>query len=189
MKVHWWDVPGFFDFQDVYDRAVELAPDGATFVEVGCLFGRSTIYLAQRIKDSGKGIKLYAVDPWEPWPDNCGNHVGNKYRDYIEKYGDMYDAFRSNVIHSGLDEFIFSMRMPSRSAATMFPKAHFVFIDGDHRYEEIKADIEAWLPVLDKSGYLAGHDYDWDDVKRAVDERFGIDGIETMGKSWIAKHA
>ncbi|CAK0840158.1 unnamed protein product [Prorocentrum cordatum] len=34
-----------------------------------------------------------------------------------------------------------------------------VFIDGDHRYESVARDMEAWWPALREGGALAGHDF------------------------------
>jgi hypothetical protein len=54
-----------------------------------------------------------------------------------------------------------------------------VFIDADHRYEYVKADIMAWLPVVRAGGFLMGHDYGtrnhWG-VEKAVDELLGSYG-------------
>ncbi len=46
-------------------------------------------------------------------------------------------------------------------AAATFPREHFdfVYIDADHSYEAVKADIEAWWPKVRMGGVLAGHDY------------------------------
>lgn len=41
----------------------------------------------------------------------------------------------------------------------------FVFIDGDHRYPFIKADIENTWPALRIAGIMSGHDYDSDTFK------------------------
>ena len=41
-------------------------------------------------------------------------------------------------------EFIRPLRCYSVDAAKMFDRAHFVFIDGDHKYEAVKSDIAAW---------------------------------------------
>ena len=53
----------------------------------------------------------------------------------------------------------------------------FVFLDGSHFYEAIKADIEVWAPKVKKGGLVAGHDYGEFlarkfncGVKQAVDE-------------------
>lgn len=34
-----------------------------------------------------------------------------------------------------------------------------VFIDADHTYKSVSADIRAWLPKVRPGGILAGHDY------------------------------
>lgn len=38
-------------------------------------------------------------------------------------------------------------------------KYDFVYIDGSHRYEDVKSDIEAWWPLVSSKGILAGHDW------------------------------
>ena len=50
----------------------------------------------------------------------------------------------------------------------------FVYIDGDHSYQGIKADWEAWYPKVRPGGIIAGHDYgaynDCQGVKKYIDE-------------------
>jgi len=36
----------------------------------------------------------------------------------------------------------------------------FVYIDANHRYENARADIEAWFPKLKPGGMIGGHDFD-----------------------------
>ena len=53
-------------------------------------------------------------------------------------------------------------------------KIDMIFIDGDHSYEQCKADILAWLPNMKKGGIMSFHDYGPEDglqgVSTAVDE-------------------
>jgi hypothetical protein len=66
----------------------------------------------------------------------------------------------------------------STQAADEFPwwlKPHigFVYLDGMHDYESVRADIRAWWPLLNKdNSLLAGHDFDDEHpgVKQAVTE-------------------
>jgi len=48
-----------------------------------------------------------------------------------------------------------------------------VFIDGDHTYQQVKKDIQMWLPHIVEGGIICGHDYGWEKwpgVKQAFDE-------------------
>lgn len=38
-------------------------------------------------------------------------------------------------------------------------KVDSVFIDGDHHYAEVAADIATWLPLINPGGIICGHDY------------------------------
>ncbi|WP_197231395.1 class I SAM-dependent methyltransferase [Novipirellula artificiosorum] len=54
------------------------------------------------------------------------------------------------------------VRLPSTKATRCFEDGEldFVFIDGDHSYQSVKADLTAWHPKLRPGGILLGHDYD-----------------------------
>jgi predicted O-methyltransferase YrrM len=47
-----------------------------------------------------------------------------------------------------------------------------VYIDGDHTYEAVLRDLNAWVPKIKKGGIVCGDDIGWPDVKKAVDEFF-----------------
>ena len=64
MEHFFQNIQGWFIYAPVYDTAVQLAEDGAHFVEVGSWRGRSTAYMAVNIVNSGKKIKFDAVDTW-----------------------------------------------------------------------------------------------------------------------------
>nr|NIV32599.1 hypothetical protein [Anaerolineae bacterium] len=51
-----------------------------------------------------------------------------------------------------------------------------VFVDGDHRREQLYKDIYAWKPLVVDGGIMAFDDYGserWPDVKAVVDETMG----------------
>lgn len=47
---------------------------------------------------------------------------------------------------------------------------NFVYIDGNHSYAFVAEDLVLYYPKLKRGGLLAGHDYDIESVKKAVDE-------------------
>jgi hypothetical protein len=49
----------------------------------------------------------------------------------------------------------------SVEAAKQFEDGYFdfVYIDANHTYESVIADLEAWYPKVRKGGMIAGHDY------------------------------
>jgi hypothetical protein len=46
----------------------------------------------------------------------------------------------------------------------------FVYVDGDHSYEQVKKDIKNYYPKIRKGGILAGHDINQTGVFKAVSE-------------------
>ena len=54
----------------------------------------------------------------------------------------------------------------------------FVYIDGDHSYEGAKSDIELYYSKVKQNGLIAGHDYENEDIIKAVKELLEDKGIE-----------
>lgn len=186
MKEYWEDVPGFFDFQDVYTDAVNEAKNGDTLVEVGTLFGKSALFMAQRVKESGKRLTFYVVDKWDEGDIVYLDVTGNMCKDMIHQYGSMMGAFAYHLKQSGLREYIKVLRMDSAQAASLIAPdiraLSFVFIDADHSYEGCTRDLHAW----ELASVMAGHDYvAYPSVRKAVDDFFnGRSEVETVGGSW-----
>lgn len=176
---HYEQIPGWFDFADIYDHVIERARDGAIFVEVGAYLGRSSLYLASRIQWSGKKIRVYVVDRWDGWLyDDFSPHSstdnGNEKRPETE---DVFWHFIRNVRRAGVEDVICPLKMPSEQAASLFEDGSldFVFLDADHGYEAVRCDLEVWFPKVKRRGVLGGHDYlnpAFPSVRRAADEFF-----------------
>jgi hypothetical protein len=179
--VHYYQSIGedWFSYPRLYAHAVKHF-DCGEFVEVGCWRGRSSVYFGVEIFNSKKDLFLYCVDTWEGSEENQGHPL-------LEGDGLWKEFLRNIDPVSGVVE---PMRMTSLMAAEYFASIgksfEFVFIDASHDYENVKADIEAWLPLVKDGGVLAGHDYpDWPGVKKAVDEKFGRKGILAKWGCWV----
>jgi len=179
------DVRGYLGFNEVYCEAVNTAPNGSTLVEIGCWFGRSVIYLAEAVLASKKDLRIFAVDTWH-WSEGHLPPIECKH------HGFLWHEFVNNVRACGVQSVITPMCLPSTEAATFFEdeSIFMAFIDADHAYEAVKADIAAWRPKVKPGGILAGHDYNpyWSGVCRAVDETFSKNvTIDTVNSTWMIK--
>jgi hypothetical protein len=129
-------------------RAAEIGVDRA---EWACLF-----------LDRFQGHEWWGIDDYSPYPEMA-----------YGREADYAFACQRLTRHASRARLI---RERSVDAAKYFPDGFldFVYIDGAHDYESVKADIGAWWRVLSDKGILAGHD--WTDhplhagVKRAVTE-------------------
>jgi hypothetical protein len=151
---------GWFDYQAVYQQAIDGAADGAVFVEIGTAYFRSALWMAQQILASGKRIYMHCVDPWVNDPDTFG---AQWFNESMREGGAFNAGLRSLLEHGTREEIeLLSIhRMRSLEASTMFrnQELDFVFVDGDHRGRAPLEDIVAWFPKVKVGGVLAGHDY------------------------------
>lgn len=185
-------VPGWFWFQECYRRLLATLPDNrpSRFVEIGSFQGKSACWLGVEILNSGKPVELNCVDSWK-YPDEI---QGAEHR----------HAFTRNTmpIREALGDRFRVWPIDSLGAAECFgdESVDVVFIDGDHHYDAVLADISAWWPKLRVGGFMAGDDFMMSDVCRAVVEQFAPSGYilchgwttnpaPLCWPSWMAKKA
>ena len=83
---------------------------------------------------------------------------------------DTFDAFRGNCKAAGLLGRIDTWRMTTLEAAQAFDgSVSVLFVDADHGYESVSADLEAWIPHLISGGIVILHDVGrWEGPTRAA---------------------
>lgn len=103
---------------------------------------------------------LTCVDPWSI-PDGYGDQArllpslgGNGF----DRWAD-YRECRDRL--NGFGDRVSYRVLTSVEAAPHFvdESLDFVYVDGDHRKEQVALDLELWWPKLKPGGVLAGHDY------------------------------
>jgi len=156
-------------------RLLRLLPREAVCAEIGSWKGD---FAAEILSDRSPRT-LYLVDPWEHRQEQ--EYEGAWYggtasgQDQLDAVHDSVLARFAAEIDSGQ---VVVVRRRSLDAAGAFADASldWVYIDGDHRYEGVKADLEAYYSKVKPGGWLAGDDYGYksgwfeDGVTRAVDE-------------------
>ena len=106
---------------------------------------------------SGEKEGVYAVDTWT----NLAMSEGPR---------DTYREFIRNT--RALSTWIVPLRGMSTDVAAEFDQEiDILFIDGDHSYEVVRADLEAWLPKVKDRGFVVLHDWGWaEGVRKAYRE-------------------
>ena len=177
----WADLPGWFDFSDVYQLAVSRATHGDRFVEVGCWLGRSTAFMAECIRRSRKQVGFFVVDTFQGSPSEP-----DLLRQVRELGGSLLPVFRENMSACGCLDDLHMVVGDSAAAAAQFADSSlaFIFIDADHSADAIEKDIRSWLPKLKPDGWMAGHDYcSFRSVAEVVNRL--LPGHRCTGNTWI----
>lgn len=125
----------------------------ALFTELGFKVGAEIgVYKGENLRlYCQAGLKMYGIDPWAP------SWVGQSQ----ERAEYLYQKARRNLrpwLESGSLELL---RMTSLEAAARFAdeSLDFVYIDGDHRFPAVAADLAAWTYKVKRGGIISGHDY------------------------------
>lgn len=140
---------------------------------IGIEIGVERGWFSQTILETCPNLKLFLLDCWDyPIKNYIDRDLGsiNVQIEIMKNTLDNIKNFFSTVriIKGYSEEF-----------SVFFPNNYFdfIYIDANHKYDEIKKDLEIWYPKLKKGGLFSGHDYlDRIDphcefgVKSAVDE-------------------
>jgi|SRR3989304_380102 len=171
-------VPGMISEEEglfLYDLAAKCTK--GAIVEIGSSAGRSTICLAKGSK-SGGNMTVYAVDPhngggstpdptwWDASKDGTPNP---KY--YINQ-GDSLQQFRQSLFKHRVDDIVVPMVDYSE---LVYKKGwtrpiELLFIDGEHRYNYVKMDVEMWGKHLVSGGMILMHDSSGSGIRRVINE-------------------
>lgn len=186
-------IPGMCD-QDKIHALYEIfrfAPAG-DIVEIGSWWGKSAFVLnyLSNCYDIGK---LLCVDPW-----SNKNLVQNDDKRLVDQVNlnteEAFDLFQINLIPYSNRRLNF-LRLPSTSAASIyrsssiiktstFGETHYhgkisiLHIDGNHAYENVRDDIEAWSELVLPGGWIVLDDYVWPYGK----------GPEAAGNEYLARN-
>ena len=162
------DIEGWFTYSNLYDQMVEKYPNGR-MLEIGCWFGRSGVYLLEKILEEKSGAEVYFVDTFlgeegvpyqkDMFVERGSNFLIKEFQKNISKVPEV-----NKIIMQG-DSLQVANYLDDQSF-------DFVFIDGFH--PQCYEDMVAYYPKVKIGGTLAGHDINGEVVRKAVD-RFAED--------------
>jgi predicted O-methyltransferase YrrM len=140
---------------------VEQPPRDAPLlvVEIGSWKGRSTIALGLAAQERGDA-RVVAIDP----------HLGDN-GEYLES-SPTFDEFWENVDRAGVGDVVEARRLTSHDARPTVDDrtVGVLFVDGSHRYEDVRRDIDEWSSTLVDGAIVAFNDSSKPGVFRALRE-------------------
>jgi predicted O-methyltransferase YrrM len=122
---------------------------------------------------------LVGVDVWDKYDEEAYSHHPDHYH---KIYPHDENKILRKLAQSWAEETYLKADIIvnfSVEAAKQFEDDYFdfVYIDANHTYEGVIADLEAWYPKVRKGGMVAGHDYmnySWDGGKTMMCCKDGI---------------
>ena len=177
----------WFSYHNLYKEFVEKTPSGGKIVEVGTWKGKSVAFLAVEVMNSGKSITIDAVDTWKGTAEEIFHRD-----DWYVQNDKLYELFLSNIKPLTRGQYDFDVINPIRNASVDAAKDYAdgsldcFFIDAAHDYESVCQDIMAWLPKVKHGGILAGHDWSWESVRKAVQDMLPK-AVATPEDCWILR--
>jgi len=175
----------WFGHGEFYSEIVNRFPSGSRFAEVGVWKGRGASYMAVEIFNSGKEISFDCIDTFLGSEEHVNPDSEFFNGDLLKDNDWLYKEFTKNT--APVKDIVNPIRAISWEAADLYDdeSLDFVFIDAAHDYESVKKDIAAWYPKVKVGGILAGHDYEYHEVNKAVHEFFRPDQITSKQYCWI----
>jgi glycosyltransferase involved in cell wall biosynthesis len=173
LEHYYTHIDGWFNMESQYLELLDATPENGLFVEIGAYKGRSTCFLATEIHNQKRNLNYVVVDSFEGAVNSPEPVEAEVYKNTT--FTELYNEYLNNT--AIINEYVTTEIGLSHEVADRFldNSIDTLFIDGGHSYNQVKADIAAWLPKLKPTGIISGHDYQpgWPGVIAAVNEKFG----------------
>ena len=191
------DLQGWHSDHPVLARAM-VTHRPRIVVDVGVWKGRSSVFLAKMLEQTGIDGAVIAVDTFlgstEHWVVRSDPDFFPSLR---TEHGmpRLYWQFLSNVVRMGCADRIVPLPQTSINAALILRRlgivADLVHVDAAHELEPVLADARAFWELLAPGGLLVGDDYSpvWPEVMEAA-ERFAAEvgrPLQVEAPKWVVQ--
>ena len=158
------------------DRSISI-------IEIGTASGLWTEHVLRNYPN----VKiLYSIDPYLHFPGE--KYEGGRFQDWHDK---IFAVSRKRLKgYDNLARYICTSDEAVKSFKADGITVDVVYIDGNHNEKYITSDVENYYPLVELGGLFAGHDYNLPQVKKVVNDRFGLDRVNVFREEriwWIKK--
>ena len=136
------DLPFTREDLAIYFAAVAFTKGAEIGVERG--------HFSKVLLEWNPGLHLLCVDAWQAYP-NYREHVSqSKIDGFYEETAERLALYNATLIRK------FSV---DAAAYVEDGSLDFAYLDANHTYDQVSADIAAWAPKVRAGGILSGHDF------------------------------
>lgn len=184
-------------FEQRGSAIIKRLPKGAAVAEIGVLLGVLSEYMLRQRPD----ITLLMIDSWQtadkqPEAYRATGDVHANHTD-MARVADHRRQAERRAGHFPDRAKIMAMTSAKAAKKVKDGSLDLVFLDADHSYPGIKADLELWVPKVKPGSWIGGHDYrnvtpdyDFSGVDRAVEEwasAWGVPVEADLNFTWFAR--
>lgn len=140
-----WMIPGLYGKEEA-KFLYRLARRRGNLVEIGCWQGRTTIILALAAK--AWKAELTTIDPFGK------EHMPARY----EKQEATPERWAANLRKAEIDPPELLLMTSTQALKYYDGEIALLFLDGNHSYRQVRADLRNWTPRVKIGGYVVLHD-------------------------------
>jgi hypothetical protein len=163
MSLRFEHIDGWFNFNEIYNEVVNIAPnEGAHFVEFGVFKGASAAHMSNLIFESKKKIRFDAVD-WFSGSQEFDNMnvFPEGVLDVDSRTSWLYELAKKNLKPATDLGLVNIIKKTTKEAIVDYAdeSLDFVYHDASHEYEDLMEELPMIWKKIKPGGYMAGHDY------------------------------
>lgn len=166
-----------------FDSRLEMLheiPQGSDCCEVGVFAGD----FSRQIAAICDPARLVLVDLFQAWTFSGDEHGGNGRTlsgDFMLDAAKALAADRPGVeVYKGASRDV----LPTLADCSI----DFIYIDADHSYAAVKADLEQAWRIVRYGGFIAGHDYSINAERCADASHYGAFGVKQAVDEFLDEH-
>lgn len=127
---------------------------------IGCEIGVAGALNAKSMLEYLTIKKLYLIDPYVAYHDH-----GHYWTHYVKTEKEAHQR-----LHRWQEQIVWLKSLSSDAVLSIAEPLDFVYIDGNHSYSFVYADISSYYPLVHEAGVIGGHNFEsaFPDVIRAV---------------------
>ena len=164
--LHGWCSLQKADF--IIDLVLQTKPQ--KIVEIGVWGGKSLVPMAYALKVNGSGM-IYGIDPWDSLASVQHMHdEGSKAFWRWADHGAIYTGLVQKIEEFDLVNHVELIPATSEEAP-MIQDIDLLHVDGNHSEETSFYDVQKWVPLVKKGGFIIFDDMTWFENNKYTTEK------------------